>query len=113
MKCPKYTLLKEKHSEHGNEEVDEGIFRMVLGEAEYSIANEMYTLIPLVEAVAANVFFLVFLSILSLLLSFLQNPLIETNFYTKHTNPFSHPVNEKNLNLLIKSCVRSDLRTFY
>jgi hypothetical protein len=76
MKCPKYTLLKEKHSEHGKEEVEVGIFRMVLRDSEYSIANEMYTLIPLVQPVAANVFFLVFLLFLSLLLSILQNPLV-------------------------------------
>jgi hypothetical protein len=86
---------------------------MVLRETEYTIANEMYTLIPLVQPVAANVFFLVFLSILSLLLSFLQTPLVETNFYTKHTNPLSLPFNERNLNLLRRSCVRSVLRTFY
>jgi hypothetical protein len=72
MKCPKYTLLKERHSEQENEDVDVGFFQMVLSETEYYTANEMYTPFPSVQPVAANVFFLVFLSILSHLLSFLQ-----------------------------------------
>jgi hypothetical protein len=65
MKCPKYTLLKERHSEHENEEVDVGIFQMVLSETEYSTADVMYTPFPLVQPVAPKVFFLVYLSILS------------------------------------------------